>query len=148
MNGAIYPYEPLDQSSVKEFILNNLAEFGFTYNKEYDNDLDDPQAYYIDTGGAFYVFKIKGKIIGTIAVINKSKTTAEFKRLYVSKDQQGRGLGSQLIQTALQFCKDKKFTKVVLETNKKFTKAHSLYKTLGFNIIGEDDRSLYMEKIL
>ncbi len=147
MSKTIRQYNPSDQPSVKSVILNGLKEFGFEYTPEYDFDLEDPEKYYLKKGGMFYILEIDGKVVGTVAVVNRGDT-AELKRLYVNKDYQGKGLGSQLFDTALQFCRDNGFKKVEFETNKKFEKAHLLYRKRGFKTVREDENSYYMEREL
>lgn len=147
MNILIREYLPIDKDAVRSVILKGFKEFGFEYTPQYDFDLDDPKKYYIDQGGMFYVLEIDGKVVGTIGVINKGKI-AELKRWYVDKDYQGKGYGSQLLDKAILYCKEKGFKKIEFETNKKFTKAHLLYKKRGFKTIKEDERSFYMEKEL
>lgn len=145
MQPVIREYTPSDKEGVRSVVLNGLKEFGFEYTPELDFDLEDPYKHYIEKGGMFYVLNINNKIIGTVAVINKGKV-AELKRLYVNKDYQGNKFGSMLLDKAIQFCKDKQFTKLELGTNKKFKKAHLLYQKRGFKIIKENERSYFMEK--
>lgn len=135
-----------DQKLVKDFILKEWKEFGFTYHTEYDSDLDNIDSFYPKKGGAFFLLKYKGVIIGTIGVINKKKDIAELKRLYVNKKYRGLGLGSLLVDTALAFCKKHGFKKVEFETNKKFKIAHLLYQKKGFRLVKKDALSFYMEK--
>lgn len=148
MNIKLFTYTHSDQIEVKDFILSQWEEFGFSYKKEYDYDLDDPQRYYLEKGGMFYILKDQNKIIGTMAIINKGNNIAELKRLYVDNNYRGRKLGSMLVDTSLQWCQEHGFNKVEFETNKKFEKAHLLYVRRGFKIVREDDQSFYMEKYL
>lgn len=147
MKISITPYTSFDQKGVKEIVLNGLAEFGFTYNLQYDSDLDNP-GIYIKDGGMFYVLKIGNQIIGTVAIKNNGNHLAELKRLYVEKNYQGKGYGSQLFDKAVVFCKEHGFTKLEFETNKLFTKAHLLYKKRDCRMTREDERSYFMEKII
>lgn len=55
----------------------------------------------------------------------------ELKRMYIEKGYQGKGYGSLLFQKAIEFCKQKGFTKLEFETNKKFKKAHDFYQKRG-----------------
>ena len=147
MNVKVVPYNPLDQQGVKEVVLKGFKEFGFNYNPKYDSDLDNPSTYF-NSGGSFFVLKNDAKVIGTIAVINKGDSIAELKRMYVDKDYQKRGYGSLLFNKALDFCRRHNFKKLEFETNKKFTEAHEFYKKRGCEIVDEDERSYYMEKML
>lgn len=137
-----------DQQAVKNFIVSCWKEFGFRYIQKYDYDLDDPTKYYIKNGGMLYVLKEKNIIIGTIAVVNKNNEIGELRRFYVEKSHRGKGLGSQLLSKTIEFCQSKKFKKIEFETNKIFKQAHALYEQKGFITVKEDDRSLYMEKLL
>lgn len=149
MNFQITQYQSSDQKQVKQLILAGLKEFGFSYHKELDSDLDDPYNAYIQGGGMLYVCKTADEqVVGTAAIKNKGNKTAELKRLYVDKNFQGQKLGSALLDKAIEFCKNHGFTKLEFETNKKFTKAHLLYQRRGFNIVGMDENSYYMERAI
>jgi GNAT superfamily N-acetyltransferase len=148
MSITISQFTQKDLEGAKNVVLKGLKDFGFSYHEEYDYDLNDPQKYYIDKGGIFYVVKEHKKIVGTVAVINKGDHVAELKRMYVNKEYQGKGLGTGLLGKAVEFCKQNKFTKVEFETNKLFTAAHRFYQKHGFKIAKEDSRSYYMEKDL
>lgn len=148
MNIIISEYTASDQKDAKQVVLNSFRDFGFEYHEEWDSDLEDPKKHYIDLGGMFFVLKVDGKIVGTVAIVNKGNNRAEFKRFYLNKRYQGKGLGSTLFDTAIAYCKEHGFIKVEFETNKKFTKAHLLYQKRGFKTVKEDKRSYYMEKEL
>ena len=145
MGVSIRRYVPADQKDARLVVLRGFKDFGFEYAPQYDFDFDDPNKYYIEGGGIFYVLEIDDKIVGTIAVIKKDNI-AELKRWYVDKDFQGKGYGSKLLDRAILFCKENGLNKIEFETNKKFVKSHLLYKKRGFKIIKEDERSFYMEK--
>ncbi len=144
----ISEYTPSDQQGAKQVVLNGLKDFRFEYHDIWDSDLENPKKHYIDRGGMFFVLKVDGKIVGTVAIINKGNNSAELKRLYVNKEYQGKGLGSKLLDAAIAYCKKHGFIKLEFETNKKFTKAHLLYQKRGFKTIKEDKSSYYMEKEL
>lgn len=145
---TITPFTQNDLQGAKDVVLAGLKEFGFSYDEAYDYDLNNPQKYYIDKGGMFYVLKDEGKIIGTVAIINKGNNIAELKRMYVDKEHQGKGCGTTMLEKAIEFCIQHGFTKLEFETNRKFTVAHKFYQKHGFKIVNEDDQSYYMEKEL
>lgn len=148
MKPTIDIYNSKDQEAVKNFILDCWKEYGFKYIKKYDYDLDNPDDYYIKTGGIFFVLKDENTIIGTVGIINKGKSVGELKRLYVDMKFRGKGFGAQLVDKALEYCKNHNFKKIEFETNKVFKKAHHLYETSGFKLVKEDKYSFYMEKFL
>lgn len=147
MGASIRQYTAADQKAARSVVLRGYKYFGFDYTPQYDFDLDNLKKYYIERGGMFYVLEIDDNIVGTVA-INKKNNVAELKRWYVDIDFQGKGYGSKLLDRAMLFCKENGINKIEFETNKKFLKAHLLYKKRGFKIVREDDRSFYMEKEL
>lgn len=144
MSASIRQYTAADQKAARSVVLRGYRNFGFDYTPQYDFDLDNLKKYYIERGGMFYVLEIDDNIVGTIAV-NKKGKIAELRRWYVDKDFQGKGYGSKLLDKAILFCKENELNKIEFETNKKFLKAHLLYKKRGFKIVREDDWSYYME---
>lgn len=146
MKVEIVIYNPVDQESFKKLVLDGFKDFGFSYNSEYDSDLDSPETY-SKNGGVLFLLKLDGDVIGSIAVINKGNGVAELKRWYVSRLYKGKGYGTMLLDKVLEFCKENKFKKIEFETNKKFIIAHEIYKKYGFSLVSENDRSYYMEKV-
>ena len=86
------------------------------------------------------------KIVGTIAIKNKGNNIAELKRLYIDSNYRGKGYGSQLVDKTLQYCKERKFTKVILYTWVRFEKAKILYKSKGFKTTHTQGEQIFMEK--
>lgn len=148
MNPMIFEYSPKFQKETKEFILNVWKEFGFSYHQQWDFDLDDFYEFYIKNGGMFYILLLNEKIIGTMGIIKLENNIAELKRFYIDIKHRRKGFGSMLVTKALEFCREKKFSKIEFETNKKFVAAHALYLKRGFKIVREDYRSFYMEKVI
>jgi len=52
--------------------------------------------------------------------------------LVVASQWQGKGIGKQMIQFAMQKCREAGCYKLVLSSNKKREKAHRFYQNLGF----------------
>ena len=136
------------QGEVKDFILHVWKEFGFIYMSEFDQDLDDPEKFYIQPGGMLYILREGDMIIGTIGIINKGDSCAELKRFYIHIDHRGKGYGTRLYNKALEFCRQQRKTKIEFETGKAFTQGHAFYISKGYKIVNEDKESYYMEKYI
>jgi len=136
------------QKDVKDFVIAAHDEFTFPYDRKLDYDLDNPDKYYNNRGGMFYLLLDNEKVIGTAAVKKLDDKTAELKRLYVNKNYRGKGLGLQLFTEALDFCRENKIAKVVLDTNIKQKAAQKLYEKNGFKIDRVDKNTIFMSKIL
>ncbi len=148
MTLKIVQFTPNFQIATKNFILKTWKDFGFTYVPEEDADLDDIQKYYIDSRGMFYILRNDTEVFGTIGVIARPENVAELTRMYVDVSQQGKGFGTQLIDTVIDFSKKSGLCKIELNTNKIFQKAHRLYQHKGFQITKEDSEDYWMEKLL
>ncbi|TWW62288.1 putative N-acetyltransferase 8B [Takifugu flavidus] len=78
------------------------------------------------------------QIVGTVAVLANQKEgvkQGELTRLSTSPSFRRMGLGSILTHTVIDFCKERGFSELVLQTSAIRTAAVNLYKKLGFHIV-------------
>nr|WP_315026874.1 GNAT family N-acetyltransferase [uncultured Chryseobacterium sp.] len=75
--------------------------------------------------------------------IDRTFTHIEVLQLQIDPDQQGKGLGKKILSDILEEASlaGKTVSLSVLKTNK----AQHLYSSLGFQVVGEDERSYFME---
>jgi putative acetyltransferase len=59
----------------------------------------------------------------------------EIKRMFVSKEQRGKGLSKKILGELEQWAREKNHKYAVLETSIHFTKARNLYTTSGYEVI-------------
>uniref|UniRef100_A0A8C7GWE7 N-acetyltransferase domain-containing protein n=1 Tax=Oncorhynchus kisutch TaxID=8019 RepID=A0A8C7GWE7_ONCKI len=98
-------------------------------------DMADIQASFLDNpDNGFWVAKAevngKSKVAGLVAVIGQDErdgSYGEVPHLIVSFAYRKKGLGSQLAHKVMEFCKDRGFSRVVLETSSPQTAANALY---------------------
>lgn len=90
------------------------------------------------------------KLVAVIAVYcNDSSQQAAFvTMLAVAKSHRFHGLGSNLVKTTIDYLKKKFFKSIKLEIYKTNYKAVSFYKRLQFAVIGETNRSVFVELVL
>lgn len=72
--------------------------------------------------------------MGSIAIVYVDNETAQLRWFLLDAEIRGRGLGKKLITAALDFCREKKYKKVMLMTCSKTTAARALYAKNGFTI--------------
>jgi GNAT superfamily N-acetyltransferase/DNA-binding MarR family transcriptional regulator len=94
--------------------------------------LDNPQKYILNDGGAIYFARYQGKIIGTVALVKVSDTTYELAKMAVSPAYQGLKAGYLLGKHLIEEARKQGATFLFLESNQKLTPALTLYKKLGF----------------
>ena len=103
--------------------------------------------------GGIILCKEEGLFIGCVGIRKINDETAEMKRMWLQTNQQGRGLGSQLLHRAVELAKDCGYKKIQLDTLNTMQPAINLYRRNGFVEIppyyhNPDERALYFEKLL
>ena len=79
------------------------------------------------------------RVVGSIAIdgIKARSDAAHLRWFILSSRFQGRGLGNQLLNRALAFCREKQYDKVFLWTFKGLDTARHLYEKQGFTLVEE-----------
>ena len=73
-------------------------------------------------------------VIGMIGAQCAGEDTIEIRRLRVDPKFRQRGVGKRLIETALDFCYEKRYLKVRLDTRVERLPAISLFEQFGFQL--------------
>ncbi|XP_042358998.1 probable N-acetyltransferase camello [Plectropomus leopardus] len=94
----------------------------------------------------------RAQIMGTVAVVAKlrgEERHADLCRMIVSPSYRRMGLGFRLAQTAVDFCKERGFSKMMLETSSPATAAVALYEKLGFShVLSYTETQLCVWKVM
>jgi GNAT superfamily N-acetyltransferase len=103
-------------------VATELAEF----LSRYDADRD-----------GFWLASLDGRAEGCIAIdgLHAADQGAHLRWFIVSDALRGRGIGSLLIQVALDFCRQKGYPRVVLATFEGLQAARHLYEKNGFRLV-------------
>lgn len=136
MTVTMRDFQPDDQRTVFDLIIAGLGQHFDDIKPEYNPDLFDIQANYIDKGATFLVVEDDdGEIVGCGALIKEhgSDTIARIVRVSVRADQQGKGLGRAISQQLIARAKKRGFDKILVETNHDWTTALHLYQSCGFS---------------
>lgn len=120
MHGKYYCDHHGFYRSSEYYFIKYLADFVF-----------DP------TGGGLWIAEIDGKTVGSAAIVRVDSKTAQFRWFLVDKNYQGMGIGSRLIKTALDFCRENDYKNVFLWTFKGLDMARTLYDKAGFALTEE-----------
>jgi DNA-binding MarR family transcriptional regulator/ribosomal protein S18 acetylase RimI-like enzyme len=83
-------------------------------------------------GGELWVAEADNKIVGSIAITKSSDTIAQLRWFVLDEDYQGMGIGKKLMETALDFCKEKNYQHVFLWTVSTLNTARYLYQKYNF----------------
>lgn len=84
-----------------------------------------------------------GTIIGAIVIdgIDADTQGARLRWFILAPGYQGRGIGSQLMNAAMHFCRESGFRRVYLTTFAGLASARHLYEKHGFRLYHEEDGS-------
>ncbi|QHT69971.1 GNAT family N-acetyltransferase [Rhodocytophaga rosea] len=126
-----------DRNVIIELVKSSLTEFNLTYSPESsDRDLQDIEMSYMHNGGTFEVLENEAsEIIGTIALLKIDNTICKLRKMYVRKNERGKGLGSRLLTRIIEKARQSGFSQIILETEHSMKAAINLYKKFGFSAI-------------
>jgi DNA-binding MarR family transcriptional regulator/GNAT superfamily N-acetyltransferase len=85
----------------------------------------------------FWFAQANGAMIGAIAIVGHSSQKAQLRWFILHPQFRGLGLGSTLLNEALQYSREKGFQKVFLETTEDQKTAIKMYMKAGFKKVAE-----------
>ncbi len=94
-----------------------------------------------------YVAVLDGKIVGTFELLimdnlaHMGAPSGIVEDVVVARDFQGKGIGRQMMEFAIERCREKGCYKAVLSSNLKRESAHKFYRSLGFEKHGYSFRT-------
>lgn len=97
-------------------------------------DIENLREGYFDDDGqsAFFVAVDGDEVVGMIGVQKTKDETAEMRRLRVREDHRRRGIGTKLMETAIDFCRRQGYLKVILDVRIERGPARALFEKFGF----------------
>jgi GNAT superfamily N-acetyltransferase len=133
----IVPFGPEHTPGFAALVVDTLREFGFEPDAELDRDLDDPAGTY----AAIWIAIAGGIVVGSVALRDLGGDAYELKRMYLRSACRGRGVGKQLLATALDWARANRARVVTLDTTERMVVARHLYESAGFvRVAGEAPR--------
>ncbi len=147
MNYKIVPFEEKYVGQVKDLIGNLLVFTGTISPTDLpidDEDLDSIPETYSGKGG-FWLAILGDRVIGTVGLKEMGDNIAKLKRMFVTSDLHGKGVGETLLNHALNHAKTQGFNKITLNTNEHMIRAHHFYEKHGFKHTGKTGTQLHYE---
>jgi N-acetylglutamate synthase-like GNAT family acetyltransferase len=138
----IVPPEPGDFGQV-------IAEHGKLYAKEYGLNREFEllvgqivvqfmQNFDVDKEACWIAKSDDGKFLGSVFLVNQSKTIAKLRLLIVCPEARGLGLGGRLVDEVIAKAKLLGYKKLVLWTNDVLSAALHIYVARGFKLVKEE----------
>lgn len=122
-----------DEEAVRDLIFSILNEEFLVEQKVYPvTDLDAIEKHYRGPRDTFLIALEEHRIVGTVAVKEDDVKTALLRRLFVDTAFRGKKYGSQLVDRALAFCREKGYKRVAFRGTASMEKALALMQRKGF----------------
>lgn len=124
-----------DTESVRALFLAYAESLGFSLCFQgFEDELDDLPGAYAPPAGELWLGWRDDTPLGCVGVRPLGDRPAcEMKRLYVTPDARGLGLGRRLAETSVAFARDAGYEIMRLDTIRdRMTAAESLYRSIGF----------------
>lgn len=148
--------KPSDTDGAIRVLKVVYAEYGFTWDEAYMEDVYNLEAHYLHPEARFWVYELEGEVVGTCAlelfraIPGELGSTVEVggrrraagcdcsvERLYVLPSARGHGVGSQLMERCISEARGCGRQAMEIWSDKKLVLAHRLYEKLGAVRVGE-----------
>ncbi|KAK2499783.1 hypothetical protein MC885_000875 [Smutsia gigantea] len=103
---------------------------------------DITRSYFGDCGSCFWVVESEGQVVGMVGALpvkkpSLQKEQVQLLHLNVAQEHRGQGLGKALVRTVLQFAQEQGYSEVILSTTVLQPSALALYRSMGFQKVGQ-----------
>ncbi|MHB1454886.1 MAG: GNAT family N-acetyltransferase [Saccharofermentanales bacterium] len=88
------------------------------------------------------------EIVGAIAIVGHTPTRAQLRWFILHPSFRGLGLGRTLMNKAMDFCKEKGYTNLFLETTVDQKTAVEMYLKAGFRVVSEEKVTMWGRDLL
>ena len=119
--------------------ISERFEGGFDPTRSVTPTLDE----FTPPAGTFVVMRLDGELVGCGGFKPSSPDVAYLKRMWVSKDVRGHGLGKRLLNALEDRARDLGYRAIQLETHKSLGEAQQLYRSHGYEEVEQFGEATY-----
>jgi DNA-binding MarR family transcriptional regulator len=109
-----------------------INEYFRELNARFDSGFDPDKSIPADSLGLFLIARLRSKPVGCGGLKLEPRRPAYLKRMWVSQELRGVGLGKRLLRELEELALEHGAEAVQLETNRSLTEAISLYRASGY----------------
>ena len=132
LHGTVYAREYGYDTTFEAYVAGGLAEFVQSFNPKRDR---------------IWLAESKHHIIGSVAIVGRSKQKAQLRWFFVHPAYRGHGIGVKLLKEGLQFSKRRRYKTVFLWTTSELDAARHLYIDCGFKKTNEKEHMIWGKTI-
>jgi DNA-binding MarR family transcriptional regulator/GNAT superfamily N-acetyltransferase len=122
-HGVLYSQEYGYDERFEAMVAGIVAEFVEHYNPAREH---------------CWMAESKGQIVGSVFLVEKTKTVAKLRMLLVEPSARGLGIGKHLVDECVRFARKAGYKTIMLWTQSELTAARSIYQHAGFRLVGEE----------
>src|SRR6266478_2395888 len=115
-------------------------EYG--YNEEFEALVAEIVAHFVQRYDAkrerCWIAEQDGEVVGSVFLVERSKTVAQLRLLLVEPQARGSGLGTRLVSECVRFARQAGYRKIMLWTQSELRAARRLYQAAGFHVVRKE----------
>ena len=121
--------------------------------QNFEEELQELKNIYDEISGGIILCKENNIYLGCAGIRKFDVETAELKRMWISPQKRGKGIGGKILSAAITLAESKNYKAIVLDTLDHMQSAIKLYKEAGFKEIAAyyfnpHKNALYFRKTL